>query len=81
VAVSLVMKVDNVRLGVLVGFVFDERLDGLQVREGFHSEFAVKSASEGLVDLVFFLCSMPHYVLSKDHLYYQLSTSHDLPFH
>lgn len=79
VAVGLVVEVDNVRLGVLVGFVFDERLNGLDVRESFHSKFTVKSASKGLIDLVFLLCSMPHYTLSQ--LSPLLSTSADLPFH
>lgn len=74
------MEVDNVRLRVLVGFVFDERLNGLHAGEGFHSEFTVESASESLVGLILFLCSMPDYIFSRCHLY-QLSTSLNLPFH
>lgn len=64
-AIGLVVEVDNVRLRVLVGFVFDKRLNGLHVWKGFHSEFTVESASEGLVDLVLLLCTVPHCILSQ----------------
>ena len=60
VAVGFVVEVDDVRLWVEVLWVFDVGLDSGQVRECFHAKLGVEAAAEGVEDLVFLLCAMPH---------------------
>jgi hypothetical protein len=61
--IRLIVKIQHMRLRKLVCLVFDKVVDGRQVRECLHAKFAVEPAAEGGEDLVFFLGSVPDYIL------------------
>ena len=48
------------RLRVELGRVGAVGFDGVDVREGFHAEFAVEAAAQRVEDLVFLLRAVPH---------------------
>lgn len=58
-----VVQIHYVRLRKLVDLVFYEVIDGFQVWERFHAEFAVEPPSQLPEDLVFLLRPMPHYTI------------------
>jgi hypothetical protein len=57
------MKIQHMRLREPVCLVFDKIVYCREVRECLHAEFAVEAATEGGEDLVFFLGSVPDYII------------------
>jgi hypothetical protein len=59
--ISLIVEVNDMRLGEQVLGIFDKVFNGGQVREGFHAKLAVESATESVEDLILLLSTMPYY--------------------
>lgn len=58
--IRFVVEVNHMRLRVELSWVGDIVLYGVDMRKRLHSEFAVETTAEGVVDLIFFLGSMPY---------------------